>query len=407
MEHHVITGTAASTDPDSERAIREAWAKLAAKVPNPSLVLLSTTADYDLPVVQRTLAELAGDVAFLGGTSCGGVMTDEGFFGADGRALALFALSDPGGEYGVGAAALGDSPREAARLAVKTALADAGREGELPSAIWMVTTPGGEEQVVLGVADVVGEEVPLVGGSAADNTIGGNWRQIVRAGVLKGHVCVVALFPSAGVDLPISFHSGYDPGDHTGVVTRADKRIIYEIDGRPAALVYNEWTGGAITEAVENGGGEILSKTSLFPLGRHVLDVSGVPYFVLSHPERVFADGSMRLFTDIAVGDSLVCMLGTVDNLVARAGNVAQAALNAANVSPERVRGALVIFCGGAFLAVRDRIDEVHKNLRLALGQVPFLVSFTFGEQGRIANVRNRHGNLMVATLAFIDEAVT
>lgn len=401
-----VTGTSASTNRDTELAVREAWAKLVAKVPEPSLVLLSTTVEYDLAVVHRTLAELATGVPFLGGTSCGGVMTDEGFFGVDGRALAFFAVSDETGDYGVGAAPLGDDPREAARRAVKAALADADCEGQLPSAVWMVTTPGGEEQVVLGIADVVGDDVPLVGGSAADNTLEGKWRQIVPAGVLEGYVCVAALFPSVGVGVETSFHSGYDPTPKTGTVTRAERRVVYEIDGKPAAGVYNEWTGGAIDGVVAAGGGELLSKTNLFPIGRHAAVVHGVPYFVLSHPERAFADGSMGLFTDVAAGDAVVCMSGSVDNLVARAGNVARAALSLANVSTDRAHAALIIFCGGCYLTVRERIEEVHKNLVQALGGVPFFVTFTFGEQGRIVGVGNRHGNLMIATLAFVDEPV-
>lgn len=399
-----ITGTSASTHADADGAVREAWTKLLAKVPQPSLVLFATTVAYDLAVVHRTMSEMTGGVPFLGGTSCGGVMTDEGFFGVDGPAIALFAVADPSGEFGVGAAPLGDDPREAARRAMKAALADAGCEGQLPSAVWMVTTPGGEEQVVLGIADVVGDDVPLVGGSAADNTLEGHWRQIVPAGVLENHVCVAALFPSVGVGIETSFHSGYDPTANTGTVTRADQRVIYEIDGKPASGVYNDWTGGAIASVVADGG-ELLSKTNLFPLGRHAAVVHGVPYFVLSHPERSYADGSMRLFTDVSVGDTVVCMSGSVGNLVARAGNVVRSALSLANVSTDRTHAALVIFCGGCFLTVRERIGDVHQNLVEALGGVPFFVTFTYGEQGRIVGVGNRHGNLMIATLAFVDEA--
>jgi hypothetical protein len=377
-----------------------------AKVPEPSLVLLSTTVDYDLQAVHRTLSELAGAAAFLGGTSCGGVMTDEGFFGVGGPALALFAVGDREGDYGVGDAPLGDDPREAARRAMKAALADAECEGQLPTAVWMVTTPGGEEQVVLGIADVVGQDVPLVGGSAADNTLEGKWRQIVPAGVREGHVCVAALFPSSGIGVETSFHSGYDTTGKTGTVTRAENRVIQQIDNEPAATVYNEWTGGVLDDILAAGGGELLAKTNLFPIGRRAAVVQGVPYFVLSHPERAFPDGSMRLFTDVHAGDSIVCMSGSVDNLVARAGNVARSALSRAQVTPERAHAALIVFCGGCFLTVKERIDEVHRNIVEALDGLPFFVTFTFGEQGRIVGAGNRHGNLMIATLAFVDEAL-
>lgn len=389
--------TGASAAPDAARAVEEAWAKMIAKVPAPSLVVVASTVGYDLRAVHEALGRRAGDVPFMGGTSCGGVMTDEGFFGEGGRGLALFGIADPGGDYGVGAAPLGDDPRAAARRAVEGALAAAGCEGQLPHAVWMITTPGGEEAVVQGIVDVVGEDVPLVGGSAADNDLSGVWRQITRDGVLEGHVCVAVLFPS--VDVTASFHSGYDPTAQAGTVTRASGRTVQEIDGCPAAQVYDGWTRGAITSVLAEGGGEVLSRTTLHPLGRFVREVRGVPYFILSHPERATPDGGLGLFTDVAEGDRLVSMAGSVDGLVARAGNVVRSALTTSGLTPADARGALVIFCGGCFLTVRDRVREVHANIRREIGGIPFLTLFTFGEQGRIIDVGNRHGNLMISTL--------
>lgn len=400
MSSTFASGTGASTQTDPTRAINDAWAHMIAKVPSPSLVLVSSTVGYDLTAVHAALAELAGDTPFMGGTSCGGVMTDEGFFGVEGRGLALFALSDADGAFGVGAAPIGDDPRGAARRAVEAALADAGCEGQLPSAVWLITSPGGEEAVVQGIADVFGGDIPLVGGSAADNTLEGHWRQFSPAGVLENHVCVAVLFSSGGVTT--SFHSGYDPTTQQGTITEASGRMVYAIDGKPAAQVYNEWTGGAITDALA-GGGEILSKTNLSPLGRPLCELRGVPYFVLSHPEQVTPEGAMRLFTDVSAGEKLVCMTGSVDNLVARAANVVRSALTNADMSQEHARGALIIFCGGCFLTVQDRIDEVHANIRRELGAIPFMTTFTFGEQGRIVDVGNRHGNLMISTLMLTD----
>jgi hypothetical protein len=384
-------------------AVEEAWARVIEKTPAPSFIVIGTTVGYDLEAVRSALRRLAGDTPFMGGTSCGGVMTDAGFHGVDGRGLALFALSDPDGDFGVGAAPLGDDPRAAGRRAVEAALAHAGCAGQLPSAVWMITTPGGEEAVVRGIADAVGEDMPLVGGSAADDTLEGHWRQLAPDGVLEGHVCVAVLFPSAEVTITTSFQSGYDPTAHAGTVTRAEGRTLHELDGAPAARVYDGWTGGAITAVLERGGGEVLSKTTLHPIGRFVREVRGVPYFVLSHPERATPDGALGLFTDVHVGERFVCMTGSVDGLVARAGNVARSALTIGGISRERARAALIIFCGGCFLTVRDRVDEVHASIQRELGGIPFLTMFTFGEQGRIVDVGNRHGNLMISTLVLAD----
>ncbi len=392
-----VTATGASSHVDPNVAVAQAWATATSKVGKPRLVLVASTVGYDLDAVHAALVATLGDVPFMGGTSCGGVMTDEGFFGEDGRALALFVIEDDRGDYGIGHAPLGQTPREAAKRAVLEALTDAGCEDQLPAAVWMITSPGGEEAVVQGIADAIGDDVPLVGGSAADNTIGGNWRQFVPTGVLENHVCVAVLFPDGGVHT--NFHSGYDPTPHRGVITRAAGRTVFEIDGSPAARVYNGWLGGALDPVLAAGGGELLARTNLHPLGRFLREVKGVPYYLLSHPERANADGSMHLFTDVQAGDQLVCMTGTVVNLVDRAANVVRWALTNAGITAAEAKGALIIFCGGCFLTVREQIAHVHDNVKRALEGVPFMTMFTFGEQGRIADVGNRHGNLMISTL--------
>lgn len=392
----IRAATGASTAASSATAVREAWAALTGKMGKPGIVVAIATVSYALDEIVGTLRELAGDVPFQGGTSCGGVMTDEGFFGVGGYGLALFGLADDKGQFGVGVAPIGNDPRAAGKDAVKRAMADAGCEGEMPSAIWMITTPGGEEDVVRGIEDVVGPNVPLVGGSAADDTIEGHWRQLSKEGVHENSVSVVAIYASGRV--ACSFHSGYDPTTHTGTVTKSNARTIQEIDGRPAARVYDEWTSGAIGDTLD-AGGPLLAKTNLHPLGRKVSEVRGVPYFVLSHPERSFADGSMHLFTDVAPGERLVCMTGSVDNLVERAGNVVRSAARAGDFGADDVAAGLVIFCGGCFLTVRERIGEVQQKLVSAMGNKPFLTAFTFGEQGRVGDAGNRHGNLMISAL--------
>jgi len=393
--------TGASTNEAPKAAVAEAWARASAGVTHPRLVIVASTVGYDLEALHEAFVSTFGDLPFMGGTSTGGVMTEQGFFGEDGRALGLLAIGDDEGDYGIGYASLDQDPRAAGRRAVQGALADAGCEGQLPAAIWMITTPGCEEVVLQGIADAVGDSVPLVGGSAADNTIGGNWRQFARSGVLTNHVCVAALFPAGTLQVHTSFHSGYDPTSHRGVITQAEGRSVLEIDGRPASQVYNQWADGAIGSAVAAGGGAVLASTNLHPLGRFLREVRGVPYYVLSHPESVGADGSMHLFTDVAVGDHLVCMTGSVVNLVSRASNVVKSALTNAGLTPQDAKAALIIFCGGCLMTVRERIEEVHANVNRSLGGAPFLTMFTFGEQGRIAEVGNRHGNLMIATLCF------
>ncbi|HHM06352.1 MAG TPA: hypothetical protein ENJ19_11530 [Gammaproteobacteria bacterium] len=388
-----------TTDEGVDDSVESAYQALKDKLGGtPSFMGVYGTVAYDLEQVLSTLRALAPVVPIQGGTSCLGVMTEEGFHGRDGSGLGLFGVRDPDGRYGVGAAVLGSDARRAAKAAMRQALTQADCAGEVPALVWLTAAPGQEEQVIAGISEVIGRDVPIVGGSAADNTVTGNWRQLANGEVFSDAVTVAAMFPSR--ELLWGFHSGYEPTAKRGTVTRAEGRTLLEIDGQPAARVYNDWCGGEFSDVLGSGG-NVLARTTLHPLAREVGKVGGVPYYQLSHPDAVTAQDGLSLFTDIAEGDDIVFMEGTVDSLVSRAGRVAAAALDTYDARADEVAGALVVYCAGCMLTVQDRMDEVVEGLRSALPGTPFLGLFTFGEQGCFVGGENRHGNLMISVLLF------
>ncbi len=364
----------------------------------PDLLILYCSDTYDGGTLLRTLTGRFPDCAVHGGTSFRGVMSHEGFHSRQGRGLGVFAIRDPDGAYGVGAAEMNGDPRQAAQTAVFSALDHAGRPGEIPDLVWLIGAPGQEEQVLLGIADILGPSVPVAGGSSADNDVAGNWSQFSGDRIHGNAVTLSVLFPSGPVSY--AFHSGYTPTETRGVVTRADSHKAIEIDGEPAARVYNRWTGGIIEHALP-GGGNILSATTLYPLGREVGQVERMGYYRLSHPDSVTAAQELTLFSEIQQGDEVVLMTGDRNSLVSRAGRVAESAIRARELTPDGIAGALVIYCAGCMLAVQDDMPEVANNLNRSLGGRPFLGTFTFGEQGCFLEGENYHGNLMISVVIF------
>ncbi len=360
------------------------------------LCLYHTEAYSSREVVDETL-KMIGSVPLHGGTSCMGIMSSRGFFSDNGTALGMLAVSDPEGSYGVGIASFNNQPGEAAKTALEAALIDADREGEIPSLVWINAAPGHEEALIRGIEELVGPDVPISGGSTADNEVAGNWHQIAGNEIRQGAVAISVFFPSAKIHY--AFHSGFDPTSMKGRVTKAEGRTLFEIDGRPAVQVYNQWTDELIKE--ELSGGHVLSKTTFAPLGREVGQVGKVPYFKLSHPERVTPDGALVLFTDIAEGDEVVLMTGFRENLVSRAGRVTETAMSEGDFGSYPVIGALVIYCAGCMLAVQDDMERVVQEIGSALDHAPFLGLFTFGEQGCFIGNENTHGNLMISVVAF------
>ncbi|MBP8980240.1 MAG: FIST C-terminal domain-containing protein [Syntrophobacterales bacterium] len=388
-----------STSADSVRAAEEAYHSLMEKLADkPSIILAHGSCLYDSAAQIRRLAELAPDTPLHGGTSCLGVMTEQGFHTRDGYGLGLLGLFDPQGHYGAGLAELGADPAGAARRALEAALAQAGRPGETPAAILVSSAPGHEEAIIKTLEEHVGTGVPIIGGSTADNDMSGQWRQFANGEVAAAGVSVAVLFSSG--EIGFSFHSGYEPTTKKGRATRTSGRILHEIDGQPAAQVYNRWTEGLIAGVLPTGG-SLVPTATFTPLGNPVGEVRGVPYYRLSYPVEALPDGSLVLFTEVRPDSELVLMRGTPENLVTRTGRAAAAALDMAPFGAEDVQGALVLFCTGCMLAIQDQMDIPRASLAGTLQGAPFLCAFTLGEQGCFLGGENRHGNLMVVVLVF------
>jgi hypothetical protein len=337
-----------------------------------------------------------------GGSSSVGVMT-RGSFAANPAAFGLMGLVDGAGAYGTGSVALGAEPRRDIKEALAGALEQAERPGEVPALVLLTAPPGHEEELLLGIADVVGAHVPVAGGSAADENVEGRWWQAANRVFGNDLAVITVLFPSGGV--VSTFHSGYEVTKQNGKITRATGRLLHEIDGRPAALVYNEWTEGALADVLA-GGGKIMQRTSaLHPLGRRAGAAGGAVEFVLSFLDTVLPDGTLTLYTAVREGEQVWAMQGTEDSLVGRAGRVARASLDELlqENARARVAGALVIFCAASAAFVRERMPEVVASLDVTLDDMPYLGTFTFGEQGRFLSGGNRHGNMMISVVLFAD----
>lgn len=395
----VATSFALNQDADGGAA--GAYARLVANLgAPPQLLLLHASVRADAVAMLASLKAVAPGVSIHGGTSCVGVMTQDGFHRSDAGAVGMLGVLDPEGAYGVGVADLGSDPRAAATVAISRALHEAGRDGEVPDMIWITQAPGHEEQVLQGLLDFVGPHVPIGGGSSSDDLAGGGWLQFTNEAVFTNSVVVAVLFTSRGVIF--SFHSGYEPTEFKARVTKGGGRTISELGGRPAAQVYNEWSGGTITSALAKGG-QVLMKTTLSPLGRVAGKTGEIPYFQLSHPNQVTADGSLTVFSDVAVGDEMFLMCGSPESLVSRVGRVARFVRRPSG-EDHQIAGAIVIYCAGCMLTIQDRMPEVVSTIRTDLGdEVPFLGVFTLGEQGCFLGGENRHGNLMISVLAFLD----
>lgn len=349
--------------------------------------------------VHEAMSSLEHDAAVIGASSCQGVMTQDGVFGVDGNGVAIMGISDVDGDYGAAFQPFDGDPGQAGSKAMLAAMDQAGRPGELPDMILTHSSPGSEEAVIEAINKITGGHSPIVGGSAADNDLSGAWSMFANDSYGSDGVALAVIYSSSSVST--AFQSGYEPTPKTGKVTACDGRILQEIDGRPAAVVYNEWVGGVIDSAFGDPDNNVLADTTLQPLGREAgkLELNGaqVPYYTLIHPERVTDDKGLTLFADVEVGQTMILMEGTISSLIRRAGDV----IMTAKAGMSDALGGFVVYCAGCRLAVDDDLGDVASRVNQTLDNQPFIGCFTFGEQGCLLGGQNKHGNLMISVGLF------
>lgn len=363
---------------------------------SPSLLFVFLNANYDADLIRQLLHDALQCPLLIATSSHGGFICSPLVCDAS-ASLTVLAIVDPKGSYGVGMAHVGEiDGRQAASMATQRALQNSATPFESPSLIWCVPTPGTEEQMLEGVADVVGPNIPVFGGSCADNDVTGNWQAGDQDEVGPSTISVVVMTPSS--PLGMTFSSGYQPTETAVTVTEAANRTLFALDDEPAALRYNTVTNDAIKAALS--GGQILDQSSLHPLGLEITSPVGIPEFLLIHPASINKDNSLQLFADVTTGTRLQVMEGSISGLVNRAEKVIQ---NAIDLVPQyrTVEGVLLVYCAGCMMTIHEQLPLMCSRVQSRFPHLPVVGMYSFGEQGRFLDNQNRHGNLMISAIAF------
>lgn len=339
--------------------------------------------------------------SWIGGSSCIAALSDQDLYLGD-AAVSVLQITDEQGHYGVGSSCLRSSVsiQSAVEHALSTAMAEAGLEltqGEKPAMVWCYQMPGYEETVLACLTALLGHEVSVYGGSSADDDLTGQWWQVAN-GQLGQHLLVLAVLKPS-VPLKGAFAAGYRMTGQSARVTRAAHRELIELDHQPAADVYRRWLGLSPYSLFERT--TILSQSALMPLARVVGGTTTEPVLLLSHPAYVEPDQRMGLFSDIQVQDVVHLVAGNQQELALKAGAVVAESCRQLIEAGSIPTGGLIVFCAGSMLAIRPHLAEVLRHVRRQLPELPFVMTFTFGEQGTFIDGQSRHGNLMISATVF------
>ncbi|HIU26710.1 MAG TPA: FIST C-terminal domain-containing protein [Candidatus Copromorpha excrementigallinarum] len=383
----VKTGT--SVNPNAKAAGKEAAAQVKDNLKDMKMAFVYSGVQYDQKEFLAGIAEELPGVPLIGNTSFTGIITQDGYISSEDGFGGIMALSDPDLTVGVYGMPKEGTARETGHKVAVKAMEDAGKDCA-PDYFYMSAPSGEEEYYLKGITEVIGR-VPFFGGSAADNTITGEWLIYTDSMVAPEGVSVAFFYTDKA--FANKFTGAYHETANAGIITKIDgDRTLVEINGKKAIDQYREWTGAS---AEDVAGGNLLSYAICKPLG--VKDRLG-DLVAIRHPMNGNEDGSMAIGNNLAVNTAVVQMEASVDELIESVGAALEELKKKIN-GP--IAGLHLVHCGGRRAGIDSRIDEVAQQVKKAVGDIPFIVEFTFGEYGYEDDGNNTCGGLMLSFTAF------
>lgn len=365
----------------------------------PKLGMMYCSCNDDVEeVVSGAMSSMKG-APLIGCTSSGMIMTNDGIIESEDGFAGLMSFDDKNINIGVAAHKAGKNAREIGRKVARAAVENAG-ENYSPNYFYMVASPKEEEDYLMGIQDVIGR-VPMFGGSAADDTVEGNWKIFCNDQVFQDGVAVAFFYTDN--DIVTSYTGAYRDTENYGLITEVkNDRTLVKIDGVSALKKYADWIGKKPSELK---GQNLLVASITKPLG--VKDPLG-NLTVVRHPmfgddmgTKTTTDDVINLGNKVVEKTAIVQLEATVDELIKSTKTTLKDVKSQLSTEPA---GYFLVHCGGRKLGIGDRIDEVYKNLVEEARGIPFITVFTFGEYGYDEHSANICGGLMLSFTAFGEE---
>lgn len=206
--------------------------------------------------------------------------------------------------------------------------------------------------LVEGVVSQIGQNVPLTGGLAGDGTDFGETLVGANRVPEANMVSAIGLY---GSELVIGHGSagGWDVFGPRRKISRAEGRVLYELDGSPALDLYELYLGPEEAKGLP-------STALLFPL--RICDPAKPGQEVVRTVHSIDRDtGSLTFAGDVPEGWSAQLMRGQFDRLIAGAAEAARAARVERDTGFHGDRAAILVSCVGRRLLMGQRIgDEIE-----------------------------------------------
>jgi hypothetical protein len=355
-----------SDDPSSQGAIEDVLEQcrhdLGEIVPKAGILL--NAIDFDHAVVLKEIDRVFPGLDLIGCTTDGEMSSVLGFQ-QDSLILMLFCSDDVGIRIGVGQD-VSQNPILAAQQAVKQASQNNNDEPKLcillPASYIKDGSTTDGELILQGLKQALGENVPIIGGTAGDQYRFKNTYQFFRQEVLNDALPVLIF--SGDILFSHGIGCGWQPLGSASVVTKSEGTVLYEVDGKSALEFYEGYLGDRLPTA-EN------------PLA--VFEGDSSRYYMRVPTTCDRANGSINFLGNVPEQSTIKITDINRDEVVAASKNSFQVALdNYPGTEPEAV---LIFSCCCRRWLLGTRAKQEYELVRSTVpSTIPIAGFYTYGE---------------------------
>jgi hypothetical protein len=335
-----------------------------------SIVFAFASIQYDQEEVLKGIMEVFPDVTIVGGSAAGEITSWATVF--DGVNVMAIASDKITFTTGLGHDVLKDSPKASADAAKDLLSKLGGEKPDLVISLFDGMTGDGAG-LVDGVKSVLGDNIPLIGGSFGDDYKFEKTYGYYDGKVLSDIAVLIGL--KGEFSYGFGIRHGWEPVGLPLKVTKADGTLLQEVGGKPALSVYEEHFGKEASELVK----EPLARMAYtYPIG---IEVEGSDELLIRDPVIANKKGEITMAAAIPEGATIRLMIGDRDKAI-------EAAKTAAGVARDQLEGgkpeAIIMFnCMARNKLLGVRCSEENNAVQKVIGdEVPMMGFYTYGEHG-------------------------
>ncbi|MCB5190012.1 FIST C-terminal domain-containing protein [Methylobacillus arboreus] len=253
-------------------------------------------------------------------------------------------------------------------------------------------------ELLQGFKSILGD-IPIVGGMAGDNAEFSKTLQLLNDSVEEGLIIAIGLYGDKLITASGAL-GGWKPYGPPRKITRSEKNVVYEMDGKPALPLYRMYIGEQNAKNLPGSG--LRFPFAIIEDGKR--EVEKVRTLLAIDT----GNNSLTFAGNVEEGETVRLCQTTHDRLVEGAGGAAHLVTgNLGSASITQTGLALCVSCVGRKLVMAEQIaDEIHAVQQILGNQTTLTGFYSYGEFCPRPNTTDSVLHNQTMTIGYLSESL-